>query len=240
MCVFIALSPSLLCVLRHRSTLEGQWLYRGVPQGSLFSTLCVPRGQTPVSQGNRIPDSEDPGWSIFSLQRGGQTGSPDCWRQVSLGFIIITQIIKTPVKTVWRIFSVKFPRIPWATARRKYFSSGDNKKSLDCIEKAAFFVTLDDEEQSIVGDNLGEGLDCYIKSLLHGKCYNRYFCSTVVVLWKSEQSCVIKYISYLFVEKVVWQVFLSCFLQKWKEWLKWRALVGWCTSAVTLMGGQKS
>uniref|UniRef100_A0A674MKP7 Carnitine O-palmitoyltransferase n=1 Tax=Takifugu rubripes TaxID=31033 RepID=A0A674MKP7_TAKRU len=56
-------------------------------------------------------------------------------------------------------------RIPWAKARAKHFNSGINKKSLDCIEKAAFFVTLDDEEQSIVGDNLGESLDCYIKSL---------------------------------------------------------------------------
>lgn len=111
--------------------------------------------------------------------------------------------ITLPVNTVLRFFSTKFPRIPWATARTKYFSSGVNKKSLDCIEKAAFFVTLDDEEQSIMGDNLGESLDNYIKSLLHGKCYNRYFCSKVTVLLKCEQSCLIKYICYLFVEKVV-------------------------------------
>lgn len=199
-CVFSLLSPSILCVQRHRSTLEWQRLYRGVPQGSLFSALCVPRGQTPVSQGNRIPDSEDPGWSICSLQRRGQTGSPDCWRQVSLECIIMQIIfivwsfwVTLAVNTLLRVFSTKFPRIPWATARTKYFSSGVNKKSLDCIEKAAFFVTLDDEEQSIMGDNLGESLDCYIKSLLHGKCYNRYFCSKVAALWKCEQSCV-KYI----------------------------------------------
>lgn len=98
------------------------------------------------------------------------------------------------MNTVLRFFSTKFPRVPWATARTKYFSSGVNKKSLDCIEKAAFFVTLDEEEQSIMGDNLGESLDRYTKSLLHGKCYDRYFCSRVSVLRKGAESCVIKYI----------------------------------------------
>lgn len=133
-----------------------------------------------------------------------------------------------------------FLRLPWAKARTKYFSSGVNKKSLDCIEKAAFFVTLSDEEQSIMGDDLGESLDYYIKSLLHGKCYNRYFCSQVAAVLNCEQSCVTKYICYMCVDQVVWQVLLSCFLQKWKEWLKRRALLGWCASAFTLMGGQKS
>ena len=69
--------------------------------------------------------------------------------------------------------SVIFPRTPWAEARLKYFSSGVNKHSLDCIEKAAFFVTLDDEEQGMMGDDLEASVDRYTKSLLHGKCYNR-------------------------------------------------------------------
>lgn len=66
-----------------------------------------------------------------------------------------------------------FPRIPWAKARAEYFSSGVNKRSLDCIEKAAFFVTLDDDEQGMMGDDPAASLDCYAKSLLHGKCYDR-------------------------------------------------------------------
>lgn len=66
-----------------------------------------------------------------------------------------------------------FPRIPWAEARIKHFSKGVNKNSLDCIEKAAFFVTLDDEEQTMMGDDLEASLDRYTKSLLHGKCYDR-------------------------------------------------------------------
>jgi carnitine O-palmitoyltransferase 1 len=37
-------------------------------------------------------------------------------------------------------------RIPWAQARKKYFSKGVNKSSLHAIEKAAFVVVLEDDE----------------------------------------------------------------------------------------------
>uniref|UniRef100_A0A671Q1X3 carnitine O-palmitoyltransferase n=1 Tax=Sinocyclocheilus anshuiensis TaxID=1608454 RepID=A0A671Q1X3_9TELE len=60
-------------------------------------------------------------------------------------------------------------RVPWACARNAYLRHGKNKKSLDTVEKAAFFVTLDDTEQR------PESLDHYAKSLLHGKCYDRWF-----------------------------------------------------------------
>lgn len=65
------------------------------------------------------------------------------------------------------------PRIPWAQARSKYFSSGVNKRSLDCIEKAAFFVTLDDDVQGMMDYDPAGTLDRYAKCLLHGKCYDR-------------------------------------------------------------------
>ena len=48
-----------------------------------------------------------------------------------------------------------------------------NKRSLDCIEKAAFFVTLDDQEEGMMGDDPKGNLDRYAKSILHGKCYDR-------------------------------------------------------------------
>ena len=72
----------------------------------------------------------------------------------------------------------------------KYFSSGVNKRSLDCIERAAFFVTLDDDEQGM-RDNEGTNLDRYAKSLLHGKCYDRYFHVDLIlqVLWLTGHSC---------------------------------------------------
>ncbi len=72
------------------------------------------------------------------------------------------------------MFWTSFPRIPWAQARKEFFSSGMNKRSLDCIEKAAFFVALDDDEQGMRGDDPAGNLDRYAKSLLHGKCYDRW------------------------------------------------------------------
>lgn len=66
-------------------------------------------------------------------------------------------------------------RIPWAKARSQFFIRGKNKQSLDAVEKAAFFVTLDDSEQRYEPDNPIQSLDSYAKSLLHGKCYDRWF-----------------------------------------------------------------
>nr|XP_046225123.1 carnitine O-palmitoyltransferase 1, liver isoform-like [Oncorhynchus gorbuscha] len=77
-------------------------------------------------------------------------------------------------------------RIPWAKARKEYFSLGLNKRSLDCIEKAAFFVTLDDDEQGMMGEDPAASLDRYAKSLLHGKCYDRWFDKSFsVVIYKN-------------------------------------------------------
>ncbi|XP_035012025.1 carnitine O-palmitoyltransferase 1, liver isoform isoform X1 [Hippoglossus stenolepis] len=66
-------------------------------------------------------------------------------------------------------------RTPWATAREAFFSRGKNKQSLDAIEKAAFFVTLDETEQRYDASNPVKSLDRYAKSLLHGNCYDRWF-----------------------------------------------------------------
>uniref|UniRef100_A0A8C2H836 carnitine O-palmitoyltransferase n=1 Tax=Cyprinus carpio TaxID=7962 RepID=A0A8C2H836_CYPCA len=77
-------------------------------------------------------------------------------------------------------------RTPWAQMRKQFFSSGVNKRSLDCIEKAAFFVTLDDQEEGMMGENPSVNLDRYAKSLLHGKCYDRWFDKSFsVVVYKN-------------------------------------------------------
>uniref|UniRef100_A0A8C7HE35 Carnitine O-palmitoyltransferase 1, muscle isoform n=2 Tax=Oncorhynchus TaxID=8016 RepID=A0A8C7HE35_ONCKI len=65
-------------------------------------------------------------------------------------------------------------RVPWARSRLKYFSQGVNKASLEAIETSAFFLTLDDEAHGYDPDKL-RSLDLYAKSLLHGKCYDRWF-----------------------------------------------------------------
>lgn len=77
-------------------------------------------------------------------------------------------------------------RIPWAQARKEFFTSGVNKRSLDFVEKAAFFVALDDDEQGMMGDDPAGNLDRYAKSLFHGKCYDRWFDkSFTVVVYKN-------------------------------------------------------
>uniref|UniRef100_A0AAQ6A8I4 carnitine O-palmitoyltransferase n=1 Tax=Amphiprion ocellaris TaxID=80972 RepID=A0AAQ6A8I4_AMPOC len=80
-------------------------------------------------------------------------------------------------------------RIPWAQMRKQYFSSGVNRRSLDAIERAAFFITLDDEEQGMRGDDPAGNLDRYAKSLLHGKCYDRWFDKSFsIVIYKNGKS----------------------------------------------------
>ncbi|KAM9277437.1 carnitine O-palmitoyltransferase 1, muscle isoform [Cariama cristata] len=65
-------------------------------------------------------------------------------------------------------------RVPWAEARARFFSHGKNKVSLDAIERAAFFLTLDEEEHGYRPGQEG-CMDAYAKSLLHGQCYDRWF-----------------------------------------------------------------
>uniref|UniRef100_A0A7N6BLW3 carnitine O-palmitoyltransferase n=1 Tax=Anabas testudineus TaxID=64144 RepID=A0A7N6BLW3_ANATE len=77
-------------------------------------------------------------------------------------------------------------RTPWSQIRKQYFSSGGNKRSLDAIERAAFFVTLDNEEQGMRGEDPAGNLDRYAKSLLHGKCYDRWFDKSFsIVIYKN-------------------------------------------------------
>ncbi|KAM8978785.1 carnitine O-palmitoyltransferase 1, muscle isoform 2-T3 [Sarcophilus harrisii] len=65
-------------------------------------------------------------------------------------------------------------RVQWAEARQTYFNTGKNKASLEAIEKAAFFVTLDEESHGYDPEDEAS-LSLYGKALLHGNCYNRWF-----------------------------------------------------------------
>ncbi|XP_029656491.1 carnitine O-palmitoyltransferase 1, liver isoform isoform X2 [Octopus sinensis] len=86
-------------------------------------------------------------------------------------------------------------RVSWAKARQNFFSKGKNKTSLDAIEKAAFFVTLDDEPQSY-SDLDPTKLNKFSRSMLHGKGYDRWFdksftlvvCSNGTVGFNAEHS----------------------------------------------------
>ena len=65
-------------------------------------------------------------------------------------------------------------RVPWARCRQAYFGHGKNKQSLDAVEKAAFFVTLDETDQGYREEDPETSMDSYAKSLLHGQCFDRY------------------------------------------------------------------
>lgn len=71
------------------------------------------------------------------------------------------------------------PRVEWAKARQAFFSSGKNKAALDAIERAAFFVALDEESHHYDPDDEAS-LSLYGKALLHGNCYNRYSLASCV------------------------------------------------------------
>ncbi|XP_042637442.1 carnitine O-palmitoyltransferase 1, liver isoform [Orycteropus afer afer] len=68
-------------------------------------------------------------------------------------------------------------RVPWARCRQAYFARGKNKQSLDAVEKAAFFVTLDETEQGYRREDPVTSMDSYAKSLLHGSCFDRWVLS---------------------------------------------------------------
>ncbi|XP_060102042.1 carnitine O-palmitoyltransferase 1, muscle isoform isoform X1 [Heteronotia binoei] len=65
-------------------------------------------------------------------------------------------------------------RLPWAEVRARYFSQGKNRAALDCIDRAAFFLTLDEDTCGYNPQN-EDSLDEFAKSLLHGQCYDRWF-----------------------------------------------------------------
>ncbi|NXB89361.1 CPT1B palmitoyltransferase, partial [Vidua chalybeata] len=73
-------------------------------------------------------------------------------------------------------------RVPWAEARARFFSRGPNKAALDAIERAAFFLTLDEEEHGHEPARPG-CMDAYAKSLLHGRCYDRCAPQNLPPLW---------------------------------------------------------
>ncbi|OQR77398.1 carnitine O-palmitoyltransferase 1, partial [Tropilaelaps mercedesae] len=62
----------------------------------------------------------------------------------------------------------------WAETRSNYFCRGQNKLSLNAIERSAFMVVLDDEE-FIYDPNDHSKMDRYSQLLLHGKGFDRWY-----------------------------------------------------------------
>ncbi|XP_049766558.1 carnitine O-palmitoyltransferase 1, liver isoform-like [Schistocerca cancellata] len=71
-------------------------------------------------------------------------------------------------------------RTHWSKTRKRYFSDGVNKCSLDTIEKAAFVVSLDEEPLEYDKEDPSK-LDKFACSLLHGKGYDRWFDKSITL-----------------------------------------------------------
>lgn len=143
-----------------------------VSQGTLFQGVGVLWRPAAASTRDRAADGEDPGGSVGATAWRGEAGSTYCRRQVG-GTTESVSILYLRRGSIYWCGLISC-RTPWANARDTYFSRGKNKQSLDAIEKAAFFVTLDDTEQRYDSNNPVTSLDSYAKSLLHGKCYDRW------------------------------------------------------------------
>lgn len=65
-------------------------------------------------------------------------------------------------------------RTKWAETRNKYFSSGVNKTSLECIESSAFFLNLHDGPYEMDLDS-AEKMKTYSEQCLHGNGNDIWF-----------------------------------------------------------------
>lgn len=72
-------------------------------------------------------------------------------------------------------------RALWAETRGKYFSKGINRFSLDAIEKAAFFVSLDEDCYDYDPKDPSK-LSNFGQAMLHGKGYNRWFDKSFTII----------------------------------------------------------
>ncbi|EDO28730.1 predicted protein [Nematostella vectensis] len=65
-------------------------------------------------------------------------------------------------------------RTTWADTRSKYFGQSVNKASLEAIERAAFFMCLDEKEMDYQGES-SENIDIFGKAALTGNGHNVWF-----------------------------------------------------------------
>lgn len=68
-------------------------------------------------------------------------------------------------------------RSKWGETRQRYFATGHNKISLECIESSAFFLNLNDSPYDMELDD-AEKMKIYSKECLHGKINDIWFDKT--------------------------------------------------------------
>uniref|UniRef100_A0A3P9D7U1 Carnitine palmitoyltransferase 1A2b n=1 Tax=Maylandia zebra TaxID=106582 RepID=A0A3P9D7U1_9CICH len=183
---FLYVTPTSVQAARAGNTITALLLYRRKVNREELKPSRVPGTVIPLcaAQCERMFNTtRTPGVETGNKHTHTQNGNDI---RTTVWILCCLHIIKA---MIYNIYMSSPPRIPWAQMRKQYFSSGVNKRSLDIIERAAFFVTLDDEEQGMRGDDPEGNLDRYAKSLLHGKCYDRWFDKSFsVVIYKNGKS----------------------------------------------------
>ncbi|VDO99948.1 unnamed protein product, partial [Heligmosomoides polygyrus] len=106
-------------------------------------------------------------WFKVIVHNGKRYLEP-CELQVQFDAILSQDLVPFPGEERMAVLTAG-ERTHWARTRRSFFRSGINRTSLNDIERAAFVLILDDEE------NDPSKLDHWAHNLLHGKGYNRWF-----------------------------------------------------------------
>ncbi|KAF3847027.1 hypothetical protein F7725_004105 [Dissostichus mawsoni] len=182
---FLYVSPTSVQAARAGNTITALLLYRRKVNREELKPSRVPGTVIPLcaAQCERMFNTtRTPG-----QETAGRLLSP---REIELQIQRILEDLSVPLPGEEKLGALTAgDRVPWAQIRKQYFSSGINKRSLDIIERSAFFVTLDDEEQGMKGDDPVGNLDRYAKSILHGKCYDRWFDKSFsIVIYKNGKS----------------------------------------------------
>ena len=128
-------------------------------------------------------------------------------------------------------------RVEWAQARQAFFGSGKNKAALDAIERAAFFVALDEESHHYDPEDEAS-LILYCKALLHGNCYNRYHAPAPPRACPRAPPPPTP-TALLLPLQVVRQVLHAHLFQEWPAWAQHRACVGRCPYHRAPLGGNR-
>ncbi|KAK1878216.1 Carnitine O-palmitoyltransferase 1 liver isoform [Dissostichus eleginoides] len=194
---FLYVSPTSVQAARAGNTITALLLYRRKVNREELKPSRVPGTVIPLCAAQYVLQHWQDSEFIAVYHRGryfrlwvyraGRLLSP---REIELQIQRILEDLSVPLPGEEKLGALTAgDRVPWAQIRKQYFSSGINKRSLDIIERSAFFVTLDDEEQGMKGDDPVGNLDRYAKSILHGKCYDRWFDKSFsIVIYKNGKS----------------------------------------------------
>uniref|UniRef100_A0A6Q2YFM9 carnitine O-palmitoyltransferase n=1 Tax=Esox lucius TaxID=8010 RepID=A0A6Q2YFM9_ESOLU len=187
---FLYVTPTPLQAARAGNTLHAAFMYRRNRVPGTVIPLCAAQCER-IFNTTRTPGEETDSvqhWQDSDYVAVYHRGRYFRLRMYSAGRLLSPREVESQVQKILDDPSSPSP----GEEKLGALTAGDRLivnqmvRSLDCIEKAAFFVTLDDDEQGMMGEDPAASLDRYAKSLLHGKCYDRWFDKSFsVVIYKN-------------------------------------------------------